>query len=302
MQTSWLDYRERGSIFAYRLIAQIALRLGRPVARLLLYPICVYYLAFSRTTPRASRRYLSRVFGRAPHLREIYRHHLDFAAVLLDRVFLNSGQYDKFQVTCRSPELLQEVLSNRRGAVMLGAHMGSFELMREFALRYRFIVNMLMYEDNAQKIASVMEGLDTRGQRRIIPIGRLDSLLLAKERLDNGELAGILGDRTVGNDRRVPAAFFGETALFPASPIQAAAALGAPVILFFGLYRGGNRYDVYLERFADPLKINRRKPAELDAWVQRYAARLEHYCRLAPYNWFNFYDFWAAPETPAPPP
>jgi predicted LPLAT superfamily acyltransferase len=295
MATSWLDYRERGSLIAYQLIAQIALRLGRRFARLLLYPICVYYLVFSRTTPRASRQYLTHVWGRAPRLREVYRHHLDFAAVLLDRVFLNSGQYDRFDVTCHNPELLQEIIGSRRGAVMLGAHMGSFELMREFALKYGLMVNMLMYEDNAQKIARVMGGLDVGGRRRIIPIGRLDSLLQARQRLDEGELVGLLGDRTTGAERRVAADFFGAPAHFPASPIQAAAALGAPVILFFGLYRGGNRYDVYLECLADPLKINRRKPAELDVWVQRYAARLEHYCRLAPYNWFNFFDFWAAP-------
>jgi predicted LPLAT superfamily acyltransferase len=26
--------------------------------------------------------------------------------------------------------------------------------------------------------------------------------------------------------------------------------------------------------------------------MQRYAERLEHYTRIAPYNWFNFYPFW----------
>jgi predicted LPLAT superfamily acyltransferase len=25
---------------------------------------------------------------------------------------------------------------------------------------------------------------------------------------------------------------------------------------------------------------------------QRYAERLSHFCRIAPYNWFNFFDFW----------
>jgi predicted LPLAT superfamily acyltransferase len=30
--------------------------------------------------------------------------------------------------------------------------------------------------------------------------------------------------------------------------------------------------------------------------MQRYADRLEHYCRLAPYNWFNFHDFWQSDE------
>jgi predicted LPLAT superfamily acyltransferase len=26
--------------------------------------------------------------------------------------------------------------------------------------------------------------------------------------------------------------------------------------------------------------------------MQRYADRLAHYARLAPFNWFNFHDVW----------
>jgi predicted LPLAT superfamily acyltransferase len=31
----------------------------------------------------------------------------------------------------------------------------------------------------------------------------------------------------------------------------------------------------------------------VDVAMRHYVARLEHFCRDAPYNWFNFYDFWA---------
>jgi predicted LPLAT superfamily acyltransferase len=66
-----------------------------------------------------------------------------------------------------------------------------------------------------------------------------------------------------------------------------------PVILFFGLYRGGNRYEIYFEHFADVIVLERdRRAEETQLWMQRYAERLEHYARLAPYNWFNFYPFW----------
>ena len=30
----------------------------------------------------------------------------------------------------------------------------------------------------------------------------------------------------------------------------------------------------------------------LEERIQNYGLRIEHYCRLTPYNWFNFYDFW----------
>jgi predicted LPLAT superfamily acyltransferase len=299
MQPTWLRYRERGSVFAYKFIAQVALTLGRPVARLLLYPICVYYLAFSRTTPRASRKYLAHVLGRPPTLREVFEHHRVFAAALLDRAFLNAGRYDQFDVTCSDPALLQEILHGRKGWLMLGAHIGSFELTRAFAHKHGFIVNMLMYEVNAQKVASVMEALDKGQARRIIPIGRLDAMLRAKECLDRGEMIGMLGDRAVGTERVVRVPFFGENAEFPCGPFLAAAALRVPVIFFVALYRGGNRYEVHFERFAEGGKINRRDPAQLETWVRRYAERLEHYCRVSPYNWFNFFDFWAHHEPPA---
>jgi predicted LPLAT superfamily acyltransferase len=224
----------------------------------------------------------------------VFRHHLYFATTLLDRVYLYSGQHDKFEIVCHDTEILHEIFTSGRGALMLGAHLGSFEFMRASAAHrmYGFTSNMMMYEDNARKIATVLEGLDKHKARRIIPIGRVDALLIAKERLDRGELVGILGDRAVSKDQLVWVPFLGQPAPFPAGPFLAAAALQTPVILFCCLYGGGNRYELHFERLAERMTITRRQPAELEAWVRRYAARLEHYCRLSPYNWFNFYDFW----------
>ena len=66
-----------------------------------------------------------------------------------------------------------------------------------------------------------------------------------------------------------------------------------PIVLCFGMYRGGSRYDLYFESFSEGLALPRRgAAAELRCVVQRYAARLEHHVRQDPYNWFNWYDFW----------
>ena len=42
-----------------------------------------------------------------------------------------------------------------------------------------------------------------------------------------------------------------------------------------------------------PIRAAQDSAARLDGMMRRYVARLEHYCREAPFNWFNFYDFWA---------
>ncbi len=72
--------------------------------------------------------------------------------------------------------------------------------------------------------------------------------------------------------------------------------LELPIVLAFGIYRGGNRYDLHFELFAQSIQIPRSaRAAQLHEYAARFAARLEHYTRLYPYNWFNFYDFWHCP-------
>jgi predicted LPLAT superfamily acyltransferase len=130
---------------------------------------------------------------------------------------------------------------------------------------------------------------------RVIPLGRPETLLRVRECLERGEIVGMLGDRTLKSDKTVQCDFLGAAASFPQGPLLLAAILKAPVVLFFGLYLGGRRYAIHFEPFADELDVGRRdRDAQLRPWIARYAARLEHYTRLAPYNWFNFYDFWRA--------
>jgi predicted LPLAT superfamily acyltransferase len=85
----------------------------------------------------------------------------------------------------------------------------------------------------------------------------------------------------------------GGTVNFPEGPWTLAAALGVPVILGFGLYCGANRYEAHFELFSERIVTSRQnRHADIQAHAQRYAQRMEHYARMSPYNWFNFYDYW----------
>jgi predicted LPLAT superfamily acyltransferase len=67
----------------------------------------------------------------------------------------------------------------------------------------------------------------------------------------------------------------------------------APLVLFFGIYRGGNRYEVHLESFSEEVQLSHeQRDSDLKQWTQRYADRLEVFSLRAPDNWFNFYEFW----------
>lgn len=294
MSLRWTGQRERGSRGALRLILWIALRLGRPAARLLLYPISLYFLVRARPQRIASRRYLGRVLARRAGMAQVGRHIHCFAATILDRVFLLSGRQDRLDIRLYHPELVLARLDAGQGFLLLGAHHGSFEVVRALAVADRHLpLKVLMYPEHNQVITQVLHALNAEIADTVIPLGRPESLLAVKEALDQGCMVGLLGDRYRPDEGSVRCDFLGGQARFPTGPIGLAAATGVPVVLFFGLYLGGNRYEVHFETLSERIELDRAgREAQIAVWVQRYAARLQHYVHRAPYNWFNFYDFW----------
>jgi predicted LPLAT superfamily acyltransferase len=294
MSQGWLEQRERSTVAAVRLLVWVALALGRRAGRALLHPICLYYLAFSLRARRASRQYLARALGRVPTLSDVFRHYYTFASVALDRVFFLKGRFAQFDVSIEGEDILRDALAAGEGCLLIGAHIGSFEALRALGRDKAVRVNLVMYEDNARNVIAVSKAIDPTLAEAVIPLGSLDSMLRVAQRLERGEWIGVLGDRALDREGMVMAPFFGGLAGFPASPFRIAGMLRRPVVLMVGLYLGGNRYHLHFERLIAQDEFAQRDRDAVERWVQRYAERLEHHCRKAPYNWFNFYDFWDA--------
>jgi predicted LPLAT superfamily acyltransferase len=300
---------ERGSKWLLRLMIGLSLALGRRVARVLLYPVAAYFFVFAPTARRHSREYLRRALGRPSTARDRFRQVYAFASTLLDRLYLVRGRYGLFALSTEGDTLMRAILARGTGAFLLGAHLGSFEIMRAIGRRESGLkVAMAMYEDNASRVRALFGAGEAAGAPEIIPLGHMEAMLRIRDRLDAGSFVGMLADRTIGEGPAQPVSFLGEPALFPSGPMRAAAALRRPVIFMTGLYRGGNRYHVVFRQIADFSQTPRgaREPM-VRAAIERYAAVLEEYCHSDPYNWFNFYDFWhgagasgaAAPGTAA---
>jgi predicted LPLAT superfamily acyltransferase len=296
MTTAWEQQRERSNPFALWLIVFITQHMGRWMGRLLLYPITAYFVLTAPRIRRGSRHYLRRALGRPATLFDIARHIHCFASTLLDRIFMLTDRFEALDVRIQGPEPLLRYAAEGRGCLLLGSHLGSFEVMRNLArTRPELKVKVLMHRHQNAMFMQAMERLSPNlGESIIDTAGQgSETLLRVKDALDAGYSVGLLGDRLHAEDRPVRCRFLGDGVDFPSSPILIASLLRASVILCFGLYRGGNRYDLYFEELAERIEIERAsRDAELQRWAQRYADRLEHYTRLAPYNWFNFYDFW----------
>jgi len=291
---AWLAQRERGSRPLIWFIVKVTLLLGRGAGRALLYPICAYFVLFSGSARRASRDYLRRVLGRVPGWRDLFAHYHCFARTILDRVLLLSGRQDQVDCDVEGLEVLKGALAQGQGCLLYGAHFGSFDVLRALgATRSDVAVNVLMHEDNAEKLNGVLAALNREMPLQIIPLGRAETMLKVAEALSRNEIVGLLADRVVAGDKLLECNFLEGVAAFPEGPFVLASLLKVPVVLFSAVYCGGRRYRVRFETFADPQAAasDGRRDA-VPAQVQRYADWLANACRAAPYNWFNFYDFW----------
>ena len=175
MSRRWLQTRERSNILAIRTLVWIALFLGRRVARLVLMPVAAYFLVFGRSAREASRNYLSRVLGRKATLRDVFRHFYTFATVALDRVYFLSDRWSMFDIRLHGEELLIEQFEREKGCYLLGAHLGSFECLRTLGRRRAVTVNLVMFEENANRVARVARAVNPELAHDVIALGTPNS-------------------------------------------------------------------------------------------------------------------------------
>jgi len=309
---AWTRQAERSNALTLRVMRWIAVTLGRPLSRLVLHPITLYFMLFGGPAARASADYLRRVLGRAPSWGERYRHVHHFAATILDRVYLLRGDFELFELNVVGAEQLDAVLQAGRGAFLVGAHLGSFEALRALGEQRRGVrVAMLMYEQNAKLLTDTLRAIAPDAVQHVIGLGRMEAMLELRDWLDGGGVAGLLADRTLQGPGQSNAAgrsrthwidFLGSPAAFSDGAFRLAALLRRPVVFMAGLYLGGGRYQLRFVPLADFSESGESAGAARDAAVQaavvRYAQLLEQHCRETPRNWFNFFDFWAGSPGP----
>lgn len=292
----WQSRPEGGGRFAIWLIRAIALYGGRRMGRLCLYPITLYFFVRRGPERQASRHYLQRAFGRPATTWQVLKHIHCFAATILDRIFLLAHGEQPFRIETEGLELLDQCVAQGRGVLLFGSHQGSFEALRAIgARRPKMPLRVVLDKQKTPAMTELLEALAPDVGACVIDAaqdGTTIALAMA-EACHDGALVAMLADRGRGHEVLRRTGFLGSSAPFPISPWLLAHTLQVPVVLCFGLYLGGNRYKLVFEPFSERVHIPRhdRGPA-LDALIARYAQRLEHYIHVAPYNWFNFYDFW----------
>lgn len=297
---------ERGSLVGLRFVVACYRWFGRPIGLVLAHVIVLYYFLTIPRARRASRAYLRRIalhpegsarLRRAPDTWASFLHFRAFAVSIIERIGLWLGPEGAFAFSTEGLDCYRRLLRPDRGCLVVGAHLGSFDALRALAVEDRVRVNVLMYTGNAPRINAVLRELSPGAELRIIESGGppLDTVMRIRRCIENGEVVAILGDRVEPGDagRTCRVSFLGDPVELPESPYLLAGVLQCPLVFMVALREGPRRYRVCAEVLAEEVRAPRsereKRTRELAA---AYASCLERHCAAAPYQWFNFYDFW----------
>ncbi|WP_370980115.1 hypothetical protein [Agaribacterium sp. ZY112] len=293
----WREQKEQSNKFMLSLLYWFALHSPRIFLSPILIATALFFTIFKKHSVNTSKDYWQHLEGHPPSFFKVTRHFYHFAQVSIDRLYFLSGRYKQFRVDTEGKDLFTE----KSGGLLLVSHIGSFDSMRVLAKQESNLdIYILMDRQHNAKAMQLIERLSPEMANKIIDVAQPPSQLALHldELIKQGAYIGIMGDRVGRNETHTLCDFLGQPAQLPLGPWQLAATLKVPVIMCTGLYHGNKHYSLHFELLYEGHKITRKERHKvLHELAQKYAQRLEHYIKLAPYNWFNFYNFWSNERT-----
>jgi predicted LPLAT superfamily acyltransferase len=308
---NWSNISERGSIFWIQIAAAIFKLLGRRVTLILITPFLLFYYMTGHTQRRASSSYLKRLYAAQilpskPGISEGLKHYLAFAEAMIDRLAGWTGKIKPQDIAGVDDDDFSNAKANGKGGLVLTAHLGNTDLIRAIAtLNKRFKVTVLMHTQNAQKYNSVIQHFSPDSGISIVEVSNIDVSVAIKlsGAIERGEWVVVAADRQApgaiakANDPRVK--LLGDDVAYPLGPYILGSALKCPVYFLVCIRsKGDTPFRIIFETIAERFDLPRKdRESALKAYMSAYSKCLEAAISQAPYQWFNFFEFWDKDKT-----
>jgi predicted LPLAT superfamily acyltransferase len=303
----WASLAERGAYWGLSFLALMYRVTGRYGCMVAVFPIALYFHLTGTEQRRASRDFLQRAYRAKgidydPGWFGTFKHSFGFARKTVDTFAAWLGGVAPASVVAIDKSTLDRAAADGQGILLIVSHLGNIEISRALlddAQRSR--IKILVHTVHAQNFARILRQFRPEAIADTIQVTEMNpgTMFALKDAIERGDWVAIAGDRTPvrGDERISMAPFLGRDAPFPQGPYVLAHLLECPVYLMFCMEQDGG-YGLYFEMFAERITLPRRdKQAALSSWAARYAQRLESFCLMDPFQWYNFFDFWQPPES-----
>lgn len=287
--------KTRGGSIGYRIFIFFLKKFDIRISYALLRFVAIYFWFFSDKKPLFYF-YQNRLqYSKWNSYKAIYHNYLMLGESLLDKIVVMAEIKNKFTFDFEGEEYLHQLAKEKKGGILLGAHFGNWEIAGHLLKRIETKVNIVMFDEEHQKIKDLLDTVVQKKKVSIIPIkNSYEHLYAIEEALKKGEFIAMHGDRFLPGTKTVKCSFLGEEAHFPTGPIYLASKFKTPVTYVSAVKTSQSHYHFYAtkpEILKYPSKIKTRN-ADLKKQIIPYVKNLEYLVRKNPTQWFNFYPFW----------
>ena len=308
IDVNWGKETEVGSLLGLRFMVFCYKVFGFRVFQLVLHPVIAFFTLMSKAPYLASKQYLNQlaVYNNKTESigwRQVYKHFYEFGLVAIDKIRSWMGEFPESEVIIHCDDLFNELIDSKKGAIFIASHLGNIELCRALGnKRHNMLkLNALAYTENALKYKKVISDYAPDAHMDMVDVTNfgIDTTLLLQQKVEKGEVIIVVGDRVsvTAHSRVYMVDFLGKQAPFGEGPFTLASILDCPVYFLF-CHKEEGIYNIYLEKVAESFKYQRAvRKQKLADKVQLFADRLTYYCNKAPYQWFNFYNYWKIEDT-----
>lgn len=221
---------------------------------------------------------------------DTYCSYFHFGQAIMDRFAVYAGY--QFHIEVPQMEEFRKHRDGEEGFIVLFSHFGNSEMAGYSMATPQKRMNIVLYMGDTETINQNRSKVMAKNNLRLIPMRSNDMghVFTITEALNNGEIVAMAVDRIV-QSKGVPCTFMQDNALFPIGPFRICSTMQKTVLSVFVLKESWNSYKIIVEPLNIPSSLPKRQQAEYMA--QQYVMGLEKLVMQYPYQWFNFYDFWA---------
>lgn len=301
----WSKVKERGSMLGIETLIFIYKIFGKLFFKICLTPVMFYFYVTGKAARQSTWYYLnnyrssenlSALTGFAM-FKEGFKVFYSFGLSIVDKFDAWLGKVNISDIDIADEQAYQELLE-AQGAVIFSAHLGNMEVCRAIfsSGENKRPLNVITYNEHTPSFNNFLKKVNADSAINFVHINNFgpDDTIKLKQKIEDGEAVVIFADRTsVNNPNSVNfSPFLGEDAPFAVGPFALATIMDCPVFTMFCLNEKG-RYKTYIEKLADPIKVKRKERQQyFKDLTERFAQRLEKHVKLAPYQWYNFFNFW----------
>lgn len=284
--------KSKGTLLGYRIFVYCIRNIGIRSSYVVLYFVAVYYFLFLKK----SNRYISYYFKKRLGYRfwktkaAVFKSYFTFGKILIDKTAISTGLRERFTYEFDGIENLRSLLNEKKGGVLISAHIGNFEIAEHFFedIDLDCQINLVTTDQEVTVIKDYLESVAVRKSNiKFIYVKEdMSHIFDINIALSNNELICFTGDRYFEGSKYLEADLLGKSAKFPAGPFMIASRLGVPVVYVYVMKEKKLHYHLYA-RVAQNIK-NR----DAQGLLHSYVHNLESMIRKYPLQWFNYFDFW----------